>query len=79
MAKMVKERVRRPRRFTAQPGDRISFGGAVYVISMDSETGEPYVYDESDPFYSPENQARLRQSIAEIEAGHYTEHELIRV
>ncbi len=35
--------------------------------------------DGSDPFYSEENQARLRQSIADVEAGRVAEHELIRV
>lgn len=32
---------------------------------------------ERDPFYSPENQARLRRSIAQLERGEGQEHELI--
>ena len=32
---------------------------------------------EDDPFYSPENMARLRKSIAQLDAGGGTEHELI--
>ena len=32
---------------------------------------------EDDPFYSRENMARLRKSIAQLEAGGGTEHELI--
>ena len=32
-----------------------------------------------DPFWSEANQARLKESIKEVEAGHYTAHELIDV
>ena len=32
-----------------------------------------------DPFWSEENQARLRESIRQIEEGHYSEHDLIEV
>ena len=32
-----------------------------------------------DPFYSAENMARLQESIAELNAGKGTEHELIEV
>ncbi len=75
---MIRAR-RRPRTFDTRPGDRIIFGGAVYVLTQNNQTGELDAYDESDPFYSPENQARLRQSIEDAEAGRLTEHELIRV
>ncbi|MGN0940355.1 MAG: type II toxin-antitoxin system RelB/DinJ family antitoxin [Selenomonadaceae bacterium] len=36
---------------------------------------------KSDPFYSSENIARLKKSMAQVEAGkaHFTEHELIEV
>ena len=34
---------------------------------------------EGDPFYSEENLKRLRKSIAEVEAGHSTIHELAEV
>ena len=36
-----------------------------------------YIEAPDDPFYSPENMARLRKSIAQLEAGKGTEHELI--
>ena len=32
-----------------------------------------------DPFWSEENQARLRESIRQIEEGHYSEHDLVEV
>ncbi len=32
-----------------------------------------------DPFWSEENQARLRESIKQIEEGHFSEHDLIEV
>ena len=34
---------------------------------------------EADPFYSERNLKRLRKSIAEVEAGHSTVHELVEV
>lgn len=34
---------------------------------------------EGDPFYSESNMKVLRESIAQAEAGHVTEHELIEV
>ena len=34
---------------------------------------------EADPFYSPENMARLKKSIKKMEAGKFTEHEIIEV
>lgn len=34
---------------------------------------------EGDPFYSPENMERLRASIAQLEAGKGTVHDLIEV
>ncbi|HHV11261.1 MAG TPA: type II toxin-antitoxin system RelB/DinJ family antitoxin [Clostridiales bacterium] len=32
-----------------------------------------------DPFYSDANMARLKMSIADLDAGKYTEHELVEV
>ena len=32
-----------------------------------------------DPFWNDANQARLKESIKEVESGHYTAHELIDV
>lgn len=37
------------------------------------------VSDDEDPFWSEENQARLRESINQIKEGKYSEHELIEV
>lgn len=34
---------------------------------------------QGDPFYSETNLKRLRKSIAEVEAGHSTVHELVEV
>ena len=34
---------------------------------------------EADPFYSEENMERLRRSIAQLNAGKGTEHELVEV
>ena len=34
---------------------------------------------KSDPFWSDANQARLKQSIKQIEDGHFSEHDLIEV
>lgn len=32
-----------------------------------------------DPFWSEENQARLRESIKQIDEGHFSQHDLIEV
>jgi len=37
----------------------------------------PYELIGSDPFYSAKNQARLKDAMEQLEAGHGVEHELI--
>lgn len=44
--------------------------------------GSPYtkkVGQQTDPFYSATNQAHLRRAIADLDAGHGQEHELLEV
>jgi len=45
-------------------------------IPFDIVAEEP---DANDPFYSPANQKRLRESIRQFETGHYQERQLIEV
>lgn len=71
------ENHRRARTFRPHPGDRISFGGIEYIVSVNVETGGLVVNEKPDPFYSPENMARLRRALDDINAGRVTEHELI--
>ncbi len=67
------------RTFRPRLGDRIAFHGVVYVLSPEAD-GVPFVMEKDvDPFYSPENQERLRRSIEDANAGRLTEHDLIRV
>ncbi len=40
--------------------------------------GTPISHSD-DPFYSDENMKRIREAVAEIDAGHYTIHEPIEV
>ena len=44
---------------------------------MHSDAGGFDTAEQYDPFYSPDNQKRLMRSIAHINAGEVTEHELI--
>ena len=56
-------------------GMSLSVAFSVFVRQALLHGGLPFMV--SDPFYSPENQKRLAQSIADIKAGKVTEHELI--
>ena len=51
-----------------------------YVILSEAlARGENVRYDYDDPFFSPENLAALRRSIARLEAGEGTFHDIIEV
>ena len=45
----------------------------IYVIGFLEGVSVP---DEQDPFYSPENMARLKESIAQLESSGGTLHEI---
>ena len=59
-------------------GLNFSSAVSVFVSQAVREGGLPFpITTKADPFYSASNQAVLRQSIKDAEAGKLTEHELI--
>ncbi len=64
--------------FCKAAGMSISTAINVFVKSVIKEQRIPFDIT-GDPFYSEQNMARLRQSIADAEAGKVTAHDLIEV
>ncbi len=62
-------------------GMNISTFYAIYTKRFLADMKIPFEikYNETDPFYSDENQARLKGSIDRLEKGHGEEHDLIEV
>ncbi len=65
-------------KFCKETGLTVTTAINIFVKAVLREQRIPFEV-ETDPFYSEENMARLRDAIKEYEAGHYTEHELIEV
>ena len=66
----------------ASMGLNLSMFFNVYAVKVLRDRCIPFYIEapeEDDPFYSKENMARLRKSIAQIESGRGQEHELIEV
>ncbi len=60
--------------FCKTTGLNVSVAINLFIKSVIRKQRIPFEI-EADPFYSTENIARLRKSIAEVEAGHYAVHE----
>lgn len=67
MGTMTIERVRRPRRFTAHPGDRISLGGVVYVVSANRSGDLPFVRTNECPLCTQYGRKPNAETIEAIE------------
>ena len=66
--------------FCDDVGMSMSTAFCIFAKTAVREKRIPFeITSESDPFYSPENMARLRASIAQLEAGKGTVHEMIEV
>jgi len=66
--------------FCYDVGMNVSVAVNMFAKAVIREQRLPFeVASEADPFYSETNMARLRRSIAELNAGKGTEHELIKV
>ena len=65
-------------KFCKSAGLTVSAAINVFVKAVIKNQCIPFSI-EGDPFYSEKNLKRLRESIAEVEAGHYTIHELVEV
>ena len=50
----------------------------IFLVKLGNEMRIPFEVS-ADPFYSPENMARLKKSISQIESGRAIVHELIDV
>lgn len=62
--------------FCAEVGMNASVAVNLFVKAVIREQRIPFEIS-ADPFWSDANQSALRRSIAELEAGHKTRHELI--
>lgn len=62
--------------FCTDVGMNASVAVNLFVKTVIREQRIPFEIS-ADPFWSEENQAVLRRSIAELDAGHGTRHELI--
>lgn len=62
--------------FCAGAGMSVSTAINMFIKNVNMNMELPFTV-KADPFYSEENQARLRASIAELEAGKVKQHELI--
>ncbi len=66
--------------FCADAGLNASVAVNMFVRAVIREKKIPFdITGNDDPFYSQKNQARLRESMARLEAGLGVEHELIEV
>ena len=66
--------------FCADAGMNASVAVNMFVRAVIREKRIPFdIMGSDDPFYSIRNQARLRESIKQLEAGLGVEHELIEV
>lgn len=63
-------------RFCNETGMNVSVAINMFIKTVLREQRLPFEV-RADPFYSDENMARLKKSIADLNAGKYTEHELI--
>ena len=64
--------------FCADVGMNASVAVNLFVRTVIREQRIPFeITAQSDPFYNPVNQAVLRRSIAQLDAGMGTRHELI--
>lgn len=64
--------------FCEQTGMNVSVAINMFVKTVLREQKLPFEV-KVDPFYSDANMARLKKNIADLNAGKYTEHELIEV
>ncbi|MBR2215354.1 MAG: type II toxin-antitoxin system RelB/DinJ family antitoxin [Selenomonadaceae bacterium] len=64
--------------FCHDVGLNVSAAINIFVRAVIKAQRIPFVI-ERDPFYSEENLNRIRQSLAEVNAGRYTIHEPIEV
>lgn len=64
--------------FCKSAGLNVSVAINMFIKSVIRKQRIPFEI-EGDPFYSTENISRIRKSISEIEAGHYTIHEPMEV
>lgn len=62
--------------FCADTGMSVSTAINMFIKNVNMNMELPFTV-KADPFYSAENQARLRESIAQAEAGKMHRHELI--
>jgi DNA-damage-inducible protein J len=66
--------------FCANAGMNASVAVNIFVRAVIREKKIPFdIVGNDDPFYSEKNQARLRESIDQLEAGAGVAHELIQV
>ncbi len=64
--------------FCKAAGMNVSTAVNMFVKAVIREQKLPFTV-QGDPFYSEENMDRIRESLAEVKAGHYTIHEPIEV
>ena len=64
----------------SEMGMNLSTFFMIYAVRVLRDRRIPFYIDApEDPFYSPANMERLKKSIAQLDAGEGTEHELIEV
>ena len=62
----------------SEMGMNLSTFFMIYAVRVLRDRRIPFYIDApEDPFYSPANMERLKKSIAQLDAGEGTEHELI--
>lgn len=61
--------------FCDETGMNVSVAVNMFIKSVLREQKLPFKV-KTDPFYSEENIARLKKSIAQLENGQYTEHDI---
>ena len=63
-------------KFCSITGMSVSTAINMFIKNVNANMELPFKV-KADPFYSEVNQARLRESLAEVAAGKVTQHELI--